>query len=410
MIKNLRDPISEYSKTIKLFKTDARLYLINIFLMYIGYGIFDVLFNLYILQIGYDLDFIGYLTSLGNFGTALMAIPAGLIIHRFGLKRPLVISSLLILLFSILLVSTTSNILLITFNLALGFVISLSMVVGSPLLTKSSSKIERTHLFSFSFGLMMISSVIGSALGGYLPDFIKNYSTLTDEAIIYRISLILSSIISGLGLIPILKISKDKIASSNILDLRTFRIKNPKLITKLLTPHLLLGLGAGTVMPFFNVFFKKHLNAGTSQIGVIFAIGSLATGLASFLVPFVTKRFGKVMGVAILQTCSLPFLLLIALIPNLTIVAIFYVIRQALMNMASPIYSNFVMETVPSEEREITSGFSSFIYSMGWAISSFYSGIIMKNYGYNIPFFICFVFYLLSLVTFLSFFRKSEKK
>ena len=93
MIKNLRDPISEYFRTIKLFKSDVKLYLANIFLTHIGYGIFYVLFNLYILQIGYDLDFIGYLTSLGNFGTALMAIPAGLIIHRFGLKRPLVISA-----------------------------------------------------------------------------------------------------------------------------------------------------------------------------------------------------------------------------------------------------------------------------------------------------------------------------
>lgn len=410
MIKNLRDPISEYSKTIKLFKTDARLYLINVFLMHIGYGIFYVLFNLYILQIGYDLDFIGYLTSLGNFGTALMAIPAGFIIHRFGLKRPLVISSLLIVLFSILLVSTTIYSLLIIFNLILGFVISLSMVVGSPLLTKFSSKIERTHLFGFSFGLMMISSVIGSVLGGYLPDLIKYCSNITNETATYRMSLILSVIISGLGLIPILKMSKDKITISNKLSKRILKIKYPKLYAKLLTPHLLLGLGAGTVMPFLNVFFKKHLNASTSQIGVIFAIGSLATGLVSFLVPFVTKRFGKVMGVAILQVCSLPFLLLIALIPNITLVAIFYVIRQALMNMASPIYSNFVMETVPSEERGITSGFSSFIWSMGWAISSFYSGIIMKNYGYNVPFFICFVFYILSITTFVSFFKKSEKK
>jgi len=410
MIKNLRDPISEYFRTIKLFKSDVKLYLANIFLTHIGYGIFYVLFNLYILQIGYDLDFIGYLTSLGNFGTALMAIPAGLIIHRFGLKRPLVISSLLILLFSILLVSTTSNILLIIFNLALGFVISLSMVVRSPLLTKSSSKIERTHLFGFSFGLMMISSVVGSVLGGYLPNLIKYYTNFTDEATIFRTSLILGGIISSLGLIPTLKISKDKITTFNKLGRRILKIKYPKLYAKLLTPHLLLGLGAGTVMPFLNVFFKKHLNASTSQIGIIFALGSLATGIASFLIPFVTKRFGKVMGVCILEISSLPFLLMIALIPNITLVAIFYVIRQALMNMASPIYSNFVMETVPSEERSITSGFSSFIWSMGWAISSFYSGIIMKNYGYNIPFFICFVFYLLSVVTFISFFRKSEKK
>jgi len=255
------------------------------------------LFNLYILQIGYDLDFIGYLTSLSNIGTALVTIPAGFIIYRFGLKRPLVISSFLILLFGILLVSTTSNILLIIFNLILGLVVSLYTVVNNPLLTKSSSKIERTHLFGFSFGLMMISSVLGNLLGGYLPNLINNYSNLSDETIIYRISLILSFIISGLGLIPILKISKDNITHEDKLNKRTFKIKNPTLYAKLLTPHLLLGLGAGTIMPFLNVFFKRHLNASTYQIGIIFALGSLATGIASFLIPFVTKRFGKVIGV-----------------------------------------------------------------------------------------------------------------
>lgn len=133
------------------------------------------------------------------------------------------------------------------------------------------------------------------------------------------------------------------------------------------------------------------------------------TGIVSFLIPFVTKRFGKVMGVGFLEISSLPFLLMIALVPNLTIVTITYIIRQALMNMASPIYNNFVMEIVPRQEKSIASGFISFVWSLGWAISSFYSGILMKNYGYNFPFFICFFFYLISAIAFVSFFKRSEK-
>jgi len=99
---------------------------------------------------------------------------------------------------------------------------------------------------------------------------------------------------------------------------------------------------------------------------------------------------------------------MIALIPNIILVSVSFIIRQALMNMSSPIYGNFVMETVSGEERSIINGFISFIWSIGWAISSAYSGIIMKNYGYNIPFLICFFFYLISAITFVSFFRKFE--
>ncbi|GAG62951.1 unnamed protein product, partial [marine sediment metagenome] len=42
---------------------------------------------------------------------------------------------------------------------------------------------------------------------------------------------------------------------------------------------------------------------------------------------------------------------MIALIPNLTLVAIFFIVRQVLMNIASPIYTAFVMEAVPDEEK-----------------------------------------------------------
>lgn len=410
MIANIKIQLGEYLKTIKLFKVNAKLLLANVLLRFIGYGIFSLLFNLYILQIGYDVDFIGYLTALNNIAVALMAIPSGFIIDRFGLKRPLVISYSLFILFTILLAINTNYFSLIIFNIALGFTFSIIRVIRNPFLTKFSTKVERTHLFGFAFGLLMIGSVIGNVIGGYFPKFFKVFTSLTNDIIIYRLSLLSGAIISSIGLISILKIGKDNITSSKKLSKRTFKIKFSKLYAKLLLPHLLLSLGAGLVMPFLNVFFKKHLNANVSQIGIIFALGSFITGIASFLVPFVTKRIGKVKSIGILQISSLPFLLMIALIPNLTLVAIFYIVRQVLMNIASPIYTTFVMEAVPDKDKGTISGYITFIRGLGWAISSSYSGILMKNYGYNFPFFICFVFYLISTITFFSFFRGSEKK
>lgn len=410
MIANIKIQLGEYLKTIKLFKVNAKLLLANVLLRFIGYGVFSLLFNLYILQIGYDVDFIGYLTALNNIAVAIMAIPSGFIIDRFGLKRPLVISYSLFILFTILLAINTNYFSLIIFNIALGFTFSMIRVIRNPFLTKFSTKVERTHLFGFAFGLLMIGSVIGNVIGGYFPKLFKVFASLTNDIIIYRLSLLSGAIISAIGLISILKIRKDNITSSKKLSKRTFKIKFSKLYAKLLLPHLLLSLGAGLVMPFLNVFFKKHLNANVSQIGIIFALGSFITGIASFLVPFVTKKFGKVKGVGILQISSLPFLLMIALIPNLTLVAIFYIVRQVLMNIASPIYTTFVMEAVPDKDKGTISGYIVFIRGLGWAISSSYSGILMKNYGYNFPFFICFVFYLISTITFISFFRGSEKK
>jgi len=410
MITDVKIQLREYLKTIKLFKVNAKLLLTNVLLRFIGYGIFSLLFNLYILQLGYDVDFIGYLTALNHIAIALIAIPSSFIIDRFGFKRPLVISYSLFILFIILLSITTNYFSLIIFNIALGFTFSMIRVIRNPFLTKFSTKVERTHLFGFSFGLMMIGSVIGNVIGGYSPKLFEVFTSLTDDIIIYRLSLLSGALISAIGLIPILKIQKDNITSLNKLSKRTFKMMFSKLYIKLLLPHLLLSLGAGSVMPFLNIFFKEHLNANIYQIGIIFAVGSFATGIASFLVPFVAKRFGKVMGIGILQISSLPFLLMIALIPNLTLVAIFFIVRQVLMNIASPIYTAFVMEAVPDEEKGIASGYILFIWGLAWAISSSYSGILMKNYGYNFPFFICFVFYLISAITFISFFRGSEKK
>ena len=144
-IKHVSD---DYIKTITLFSKNARILLLNIFVMGVGMSVFSVLFNLYLLRMGYSEDIIGvYQMSIGA-SVAILAIPSGYIIDRFGFKKPMIIASVITVLSVIFQASFFQITVIIIFTFIYGGCASLLMVADNPFMMENSTRSERTHLFS----------------------------------------------------------------------------------------------------------------------------------------------------------------------------------------------------------------------------------------------------------------------
>ena len=98
----------------------------------------------------------------------------------------------------------------------------------------------------------------------------------------------------------------------------------------------LIGTGAGLIVPFFNVYFNKTLQAGPDQIGIIFSLAQASMVVGAAVVPYIAARFGKVKTVSLTYLLSLPFLLLLAFTTNLYLAGGAYILRMLFMNMSSP--------------------------------------------------------------------------
>ena len=402
LLMNLLLAGSGYASKLRRFNPNARKYLLFVFLTTLNAGIYGVIFNLYILRLGFGEDFLGLILSISATSTGLFSIPAAFVCDRLGRKRTLLLSSVLSAISLFFLYNTTTPELLVLFSLASGMASALGLVTGSTFLLENSTKEERVYLFSMSSLIYTFSLLSGNMLGGFLPDILADLiSAQSGSAISYRLTLYVSLIATMASLLPLAYVAEKNSKENNGIrgQLHIYRsIFKSKVVRQMTLFYCLYGIGWGTSLPYFNVYFDAVLGASANQIGIFFSLSQIFMILGYFLVPVLTERTGKVRLVSIVQILSIPFLLMFVLTNNLLIAVIGFVMRYMLMNMANPILNSFKLEIVQPEER-------SMINSIMWmacytfvGVGNYTGGLMMAAGDSRMPFMVTGVFYAVTAI------------
>ncbi len=413
--QHLKTPsgIKQYLQRIRMFSPNAKLYLVATTLQGLAFGIWGVIFNLYLKVVGFQANFISYMFTASAIATGFVALPAGLFCEYLGPKKSLLISLTANFVNLIQIIALQPSILLVA-SLASGLIGTLGWVASAPFMTENSNPEERTYLFSVDWAIMVIMSVIGSYVGGILPDSFNAFLGLSTgeqaSPVGYRISLAISVVSALMSTVPILLIKENKMLRrqkmGDLLSLRN--IKSRRTILKFMIPTLLIGFGAGFIVPLFNLFFKLKFYAADEEIGIIYALGSVTLGIGTLTAPALSKRLGKVKSIVVCQYLSMPFIMLMTLAPNLTLASTAYVVRGALMNMAGPVSTTLQMELVTESERATTNGLMVMADNVPRAITASISGEMMTVSEFYTPFLFTAVTYFIASSLFLVFFRKAE--
>jgi MFS family permease len=353
--------------------------------------------------------------TAGAIATGIVALPAGLLCERIGPKKAILIglSANLVNLAQIVVLQPTD---LLAASISSGLIGTLASVAATPLLVENSNLEERAYLFSFQSALSITMAVVGSLIGGFMPDLFNLSMGLSTgangSAAGYRISLAVSISLSLAAVFPVLLVKQtNKHEGKKMADfLRLRNIKSSKTIIKFMIPTALTGLGAGFIVPLVNPFFKQRYNAVPEQVGVISSLSNVTLGVATLLTPALSKRMTRVKFVVLCQYLSMPFIMLTSLSPNLTWAGGSYIVRTSLMNMASPIGTTFQMESVTAEERATTSGLMVMSDQIPRAVTATISGAMMTGDDFFTPFLTMTVIYLFSSSLYFAFFRKAETK
>ncbi|MCB8921937.1 MAG: MFS transporter [Ardenticatenaceae bacterium] len=410
VIRGLRD----YANKVRLFRRNARLYLLVTIINGLAYGIYRLLFNFYVLSLGYDEALLGQLLTTSSLVALLSALPAGYVSDRLGRKPALLIASLATSLAVGGMVIWPTVLSFYAMNVIMGMAQSLAGVTFGPFLMENSGEEERTYLFSFSLGLQTIAGFAGNWLGGQMPTWMGSLVNVgATSATAYGWSVTAVTFISLFALLPIFLLrirpkSNDGTDKPPISPFQYAR-QNPRLLLKLISPMLVTSLGAGLLMPFMNVFFRNTFNSSDSTIGTLFATGSFFMGVGLLAAPPLADRFGKMRIVVATQALSIPFLALMGFAPWFGIAAAAYLIRLALMNMSNPVYQAFVMEQVDEDARATVASLVSMSWNVGWAFSPTLSGWLQVNYGFNPVYLGTIATYIIAIYLYWRFFvRKQE--
>lgn len=401
-----------YIGKLRLFKRDARLYVASSSIGALSFGVSNVIFNLYLQDAGLSEDFIGFFLSISMFATAGIAFIAGSVSDRMSRKKTILRANVIAFVAVAVQYTVLDQTSLILSQIFIGLTGAFSQVSWSPYITELSTDRERAHLFGFASGLSLLAVLAGNLLGGFLPDFFANLLSIGPGGslvIPYRFALWLSLIPNAISILLVVPMSRDTPGDSRV-RIALSNVKNWDFIGKYATTVSIVGLGAGMIVMFFNLFFKQEFAADSRLIGIIFAINTVVLSAGNFLAPAMADRIGKVRTVVITEALSVPFLLLIYSAPTIQLAVLGYVTRTVLMNMAGPVSNAFFMEGLAKEERATAVGVVRTGDSLVRGIAANIGGWLLAAGFYRLPYILVSGLYILSIILFYAFFKKREEE
>jgi MFS family permease len=395
-MNRLRRGLGNYAAMMRLFSRNV--WLVLIFGMGTGliFGVFLFTFNFYVLSLGpeYDEAFLGTLQSVASLATILMALPAAYLAQRYPPKWVMIAAGLIGAIAYLGIVLFPAQLPLVAFRMLAGVSMSLGGVAGAPFLMANTHARERQWAFSFYAGLSTVASFFGNLLAGILPGFLGGLMGAgPTDTISYQLSLGSMAVLSLLSLIPLLLIPASTVAGKRV-ELPWVQIRRyHRLFFKFLLPSLIIGLGAGLMQPFMNVYFRNVYQKPDLAIGVVFALGGLAMAAGQFIGPPMADRYGKIQTVMLTQALSIPFLMTLGLgawlvpagivRPELffLLAGIAYIFRLALMNLSNPVYQTFILERVPEDTQALIVSLTNLVFQVGWFVMPQISGRLQVQFG-----------------------------
>jgi len=317
-------------------------------------------------------------------GVMFFAFPLGLFIKGKLLKPFLLTGSVMVpvsstfLLFAI----RSGNESLIIFGfLVWGSSFMIMNVCALPFIMRSAPEETVSEAISLNFSTWSLATIVAGSLIGILSRVgsvsIGEWTLVWDE---FHIILFIISI-SSFGFLFILSMdeatprSKSRKFMSNLLALKSDY--DWLLIFRVLTPNMIIAVGAGLTIPFVNLFFNSVFKLDSDQFSMIGALTGGFVFMSTLAVPIIRRRFGFRVAILIPQWSAIAFLILLAssqLLADyswaLSLAILAYVMRQPLMNMAGPMTSELGMKYVGPRNQELISAMSSSIWSASWFISA----------------------------------------
>ena len=398
--------LREYAAQVRGAGRNPRLYLGGMFLFGMGQSIFALLFNLYLRDLGISDATIGQILSKVALGAAVAALPAAFLFRRMPARTLLVGGGALAALGYVLQASLVQPELLLLVAFLTGMVLTVFRLSIAPVVMKEGASERRPFLFSASFGVFFLSAILGSAVGGSLPHLFHLIAPESGQAL--RFSLFVASAITLASALPFLAMRSGEPgpgppgALEQIKDLLEI---DWGLHLKLILPSAMIGLGAGLIIPFLNLYFKDRFGLTEGDIGFLFSVmqGFMVAG--NLYGPAVSRRLGLVLGVVVTQLLSVPFMIVLAVSHLFPLVALCFFMRGGLMNMNQPLASHFAMEVVPERDHAITNSLLSLSWFLAWTVSADIGGALIERKGYEEPLLIAAALYVGASVLYWIFFK-----
>jgi MFS family permease len=378
------------------------------------FGIQGVLLNLYLLRLGYSTEFIGILMASGQIVWAVLALPAGEVGRRVGLRGAFVLGFLLWMLSTTLLLQVE----LLPDGLRAGWLFSTWMVMWTgvalisvnalPYVMAVAGEGERSHVLAANAVVMPAMVFAGSVVAGLLPTaFAAWLGASMDDPAPYRLALWLVPLCLLLCVliwatstpVSVLEVKEDVTAA-----------KAPWLLFIFLGVLVVLQSSSdGVVRAFFNVYLDTDLQVPTAYIGAIMGTGQLIPMFVALFVPAILARWGVTQTLTWTGVGIAVSLLPLAFFPLWPLATLGFMGVLSVVAVNGIARGLFLQEIVTPRWRVTTSAILAIGMALGWAVTAGAGGYLAAAIGFRNLFLVVVPLPLLSSILMWAYVRRQAR-
>lgn len=343
-----------------------------------GFGLFFFLFNLYLTDLHFNERIIGQIMASLTLGNVAGTIPAMILIRRYGLRKPLLFAFFC----APLICSLRLFILWPVAQMGLAFFTGLALccwpICFSPAVAKYTNERNRASGFSMVFATGIGLGSLAGLAGGYLPQLLQTNGAGASPVAGIRVILLCSCGVVLLGIWPLAKLAQDVNPASYV---KGARILHPFLL-RFLPPFILWNVVTGSFSTFGAVYLQKILGLSLNHVGAVFSVSQLLQFTAVLSTPLLYRRMGTIRGIALAQTMTGAFLLMICASRIAPLTIVFFLAFNGAQWMCGPGIYRYLMEHIPDAERSTASAVQNLSGALCQAATAALTGFCIVQFGY----------------------------
>ncbi len=385
------------------------------FLTSIGGGMSWFVLILYIYELFPHLTNVTVIFSLSSWVSAFLFFPGGMLVDRYEHKRVLAFSILLGASAMVMFAIAQFLWMIVLGQVLNGMMMAINRPVIQAMMTEKTSDRRRKYLFSMQSVVAMFGVAIASSLAGVWTLAAQSWFGMDLETA-YRYMFWAAAAANVLAMFVALTIrsgeegreSKEEKLPSLVddeVDDDEARRRGLKFIVRFSVPMMMIGFGAGFVVPFFQLYYKLKFDVEVSEIAWLFAGTQIAMALSFLLIPNLAERRGTPGAILATQGFAVVNLAIIPFAPTFYLAAPFHLMRMALMNASTPIQNSLMMGAVRPVDRGKAAAIGAIMWTVTNSASQTMAGYVMDTYGLDAPFIIAITFYSSAVFLFWYWFR-----
>lgn len=371
-------------------------------------GIGALYLNFYFRSLGLDDAAIGALNAAPAVGLVLAAVPTFAYADRFARKHVLLAGGALTFAGTVGVIASSALPALLVCAALFGAGVVVTEAAGFALLSEATAEESRARTFAWSFASVSLAYFVANLVGGSLAaPLAAALGRAPQDPLVLRGLLAVAALIGASSAVPVLLL-RARGRPPHRGTPRSWR-----LLARFAVVNACFGFGAGSFLPFVNLFFAERFRLDFAAVGAALAVVSVAGGLGGLVHARLAPRLGAVRGLASFWSASLPFAVLGAFAGDPIVAVAALVGRGVLMTAAVPTMDAFTMSAFPPRERSAAQAVMTTTWALFHGAGALFSGQVragLGDPGYTVNLLTLVASYTLAIAVFVAAFRRHAER